>query len=314
MGRPGVSATVPVVYFAYRRTDLVVRTLAALRANGVTLIHAFSDGARDSGDEADVAEVRRVLRSVDWADLRLVERPANLGIHGVEAGIVRGITETLALHEEVVVCEDDIELAPGAYEYFVAALERYRSEPRVMTISGWTHPRVTPDDAHDAPHFTGRFFCWGWATWRRAWLGFPDASAAQLRDRCAALGVDIGKYGNDVTALFADTAAKPTWDYCFSLHMMLHGGLTLVPSRTMAAHIGYDLRASHPQDSTGWEDDPAPPPPTATIRWPEVREHPASAALLRRSLDVPPRPSLVGRIRRRLARLIGARPDAESRA
>jgi hypothetical protein len=303
-----------VAFFAYRRADLVARTLAALRANGVTLIHAFSDGARGDGDKADVAEVRRVLRSVDWADLRLVERPVNLGIDGTEAGIVRGITETLALHEEIVVCEDDIELAPGAYGYLVAALERYRAAPRVMSVSGWTHARLTPDDAHDAPHFTGRFVCWGWATWRRAWSGFPDSSAGRLRDACAARGIDIGKYGNDITALFADRAAKVTWDYCFSLHMMLHDGLTLLPPRTMAAHIGYDVRATHPQASTGWEDHPESPPPPATIRWPEVREHPASAGLYRRWLDVPPRPSLVGRIRRRLARLIGARADAETRA
>lgn len=310
-----MSATVPVVYFAYRRADLVARTLAALRANGVTLIHAFSDGARGGGDESDVAEVRRVLRSVDWADLRLVERPVNLGIEGVDSAIVRGITEALQLYEEIVVCEEDIELAPGAYEYFVAALERYRDEPRVMTISGWTHPRLTPDDAHDAPHFTGRFLCWGWATWRRAWSGFPDASAATLRAACVARGIDMGKYGNDVTAIFSDRTARVTWDYCFSLHLLLHDGLTLAPPRTMAAHIGYDHRgASHPQDSTGWEDYPVPPSPPATIRWPEVREHPLSAGLYRRWLDVPPRLSLVGRIRRRLARLIGARADAETRA
>src|ERR1035441_9936066 len=90
-GARRVSAPVPVAFFAYRRADLVARTLAALRANGVTLIHAFSDGARGDGDKADVAEVRRVLRSVDWADLRLVGRPGNLGIEGTEAGIVRGI-------------------------------------------------------------------------------------------------------------------------------------------------------------------------------------------------------------------------------
>jgi hypothetical protein len=306
-----VSVTVPVVYFAYRRADLVARSLAALRANGVTLIHAYSDGARDVGDEADVAEVRRTLRAVDWADLRLVERPVNLGIN---RSIIGGISDTLAAYGEIVVCEDDVELSRGAYGYFVAALERYRSEPRVMCIGGWTHERVTPNDARDAPHFTGRFPCWGWATWRRAWAGFPEMSAIQLRDRCIARGIDLAKYGDDVAAIVAGDAAKATWDYCFSLHMMLHDGLSLVPPRTMTAHIGYDARATHPQDDAGWEDHPVPPPAPDQVRWPDVRENPGSAVCWRRELNAPPPPSIVARVRRRLARLIGSGTRREPRA
>jgi hypothetical protein len=309
--RSRVSATVPVAYFAHSRADLVVRTLAALRENGVTLIYAFADGARSPEGQKDVDDVRRILRSVDWADLHLVERPVNVGI---DAGIVAGISETLGAHQEVVVCEDDIEMSPGTYEYFVAALERYRDEPRVMCISGWTHPRVTPAGARAAPHFTGRFPCWGWATWRRAWAGFPGMSAVELRDRCLAAGIDIGKYGEDVPAIFAGDAAKATWDYCFSLHMMLHGGLSLLPRHTLTAHIGYDARATHPQNDEGWEDHPESPPPPDQVRWPAVREEPDSAECWRRALNAPPRPSVVARIRRRLARLIATRAGREPRA
>jgi hypothetical protein len=299
-----VNATVPVAYFAYRRADLVTRTLAALRANGVMQIHAFSDGARGADDEADVAEVRRILRLVDWADLRLVERPVNVGI---EQGLINGISETLAAHEEIVVCEDDVEMVPGTYRYLVAALERYRNEPRAMSISAWTHPRLTPPDAHAAPHFTGRFVCWGWATWRRAWTGFPELSGAELRDRCVARGIDLARYGGDVPAAFVGDAPKTSWDYCFGLHMMLHDGLCLLPPRSMTAHIGYDGRATHEQNHVGWEDHPEPPPPPDQIHWPPVRENLNSAEYWRRAQD-PPRPSLAGRIRRRLARLLGARP------
>ena len=238
-----MSDRVPVVLFAFRRADLLARTLASLRANGVPLIYAFSDGPRDAGDEAGVAEVRSLLHNVDWAEMHVVERPVNVGL---TPSVVAGITAVLGIHEEVVVSEDDIEFAPGAYGYLVAALERYRSEPRAMSVSAWTHPRMTPADAHDAPHFTGRFICWGWATWRRAWNGFPGLSAAELRDRCLARGIDIGKYGRDIPDWYAAGVEHVGWDYMFGLHMMLHEGLMLLPPYAMTVHTGNDHRASHP--------------------------------------------------------------------
>ena len=295
-----MSAIVPVALFAFRRADLLARTLAALHANGVKLIYAFADGARNAGDEAEVADVRRLLDSVAWAEMHVVKRERNIGL---SASIISGISEVLALHDEIVVCEDDIEFAPGTYEYLVAALERYRNEPRVMCISGWTHPRMTPADAHVAPHFTGRFSCWGWGTWRRAWSGFGELSAIELRERCAARGIDIGTYGEDVAGAFVGSAERATWDYRFNLHMLLRDGLSLLPPRTMTAHIGYGERASNAGDGEGWEDHPEPPPAPGAVQWPAVRENPLSAECWRRAQDPPPRPPLLIRIARRLARI-----------
>jgi hypothetical protein len=296
-----MSGTVPVALFAFRRADLLARTLAALRANGVRLIYAFSDGARTESDEPGVVEVRRILHAVDWAELHLVQRPENIGLY---ASIVGGVSQVLSTHEQVVVCEEDIEFAPGAFAYMCEALERYRDEPRVMSIGGWTHPRMTPADAQDAPHFTGRFTEWGWATWRRAWAGFPEMTRDGLRTRCAARGLDLGQYGWDIADWFEEGAERDSWDYNFNLHMMLHDGLALLPPRAMTLHIGYDERSSHRQDRSVWNDRAESPPPPGQVRWPEVRENPASAELWRRATTPPPRPSFAKRVRRRLARMV----------
>ncbi len=280
---------------------MLVRTLAALRANGVPLIYAFSDGPRNASDTADVTEVRRVLRGVDWAEIHVVERPENVGLN---ASLIRGISEVLHIHDDVVVCEEDIEFSQGVYSYLLAALERYRDEPRVMSVGGWTHPRMTPSDARDVPHFTGRFTEWGWATWRRAWAGFPNVSPIELRDRCVARGIDFGKYGRDVADWVASNPEDLSWDYAFNLHMMLHDGLALLPPRAMTEHIGYDEKSTHPQDRSEWNDHAEPPPPLDQVQWPEVRENSGSAECWRRAMERPAPPSLMERIRRRLARLI----------
>jgi hypothetical protein len=307
-GAHGVNASVPVALFAFRRPDLLARALAALRVNRVPVIHAYSDGPRDESDVADVAEVRRMLRAVEWAEMRIVEHPVNVGLG---KSLIGGISETLAMHEEIVVCEDDIEMAAGTYRYLLAALDRYRNEPRVMCVNGWTHPRLTPADARTAPHFSGRFGGWGWATWRRAWDGFPVLAIEEWRKQCAARGIDIAKNGDDIADWVSRAGREIPWDMAFALYMMVRDGLTLMPARTMTAHIGYDPRASHVMDAEGWEDHPEPPPPLETIRWPEVRENPESARLWRQEMRPPPPPSLVQRIGRRLARLLkGGGPRA----
>jgi hypothetical protein len=292
---------VPVALFAFRRADLLARALAGLRANAVPLIYAFSDGARSESDAAGVADVRRLLGSVDWAEVRIVERAVNLGL---DVSLLTGITAALGGHDEVVICEDDIVMVEGAYAYLRAALEHYRNEPRVMCVNGWTHARVTPPDARDAPHFTGRFGGWGWATWRRAWAGFPETPAARLYADCTARGIDLTRNGRDILDWVTRDPNAVPWDVAFSLHMMLHDGLTLSPARSMTAHIGRDNRASHMPDLTGWDDRPEPPPPLDTIQWPAVGENPAAAALWRHAVDFTPKPSLLRRVRRRLARLL----------
>lgn len=295
-----MNEAIPVVVFAFRRADLLSRTLAALRANDVPVIYAFSDGPRNAADVADVAEVRRAFHAIDWAETHIVERPKNLGIN---AAIITGISETMAIRDEIVICEEDIVFMPGTYAYMCAALARYRNEARVMSVGGWTHPRMTPADAQDAPYFTGRFTEWGWATWRRAWDGFQGTSGAELRDRCIARGIDLGKYGRDIADWYAHGTSNESWDYDLNLHMLLRNGLTLLPSHAMTEHIGHDSRSVHQQDRTGWNDRAESPPSPSRIRWPEVRENPASAECWRRAMALPPRPSIVKRVVRRFAKM-----------
>ena len=145
-------APVPVVLFAYARPDHLRRTLEGLRENGVPLLLAFSDAPRKLSARAGVDEVRRILRAVDWTELKLVERPSNLGL-GIS--IRTGVEEALRDHEAILVFEDDLACVPGTYAWLCAALASYRDDPAVMSVTGWTHPRVTPRGV-GGPYFDGR--------------------------------------------------------------------------------------------------------------------------------------------------------------
>lgn len=273
---------VPVALFAFVRTDTLERTLDCLRRNGVRRIIAFSDGPRRKEEEERVARVRTLLRSVDWADVRVIERPRNLGL-GVS--LRTGVDEVLAEHESVIVVEDDLEFIPGTYAFLSEALARYRDEPRVMSVTGWTHPRTTPRDV-DAPYFDGRTECWLWGTWRRAWQGMDRDALSHMRE-AASRGIEPGRYGDDLVEMASDEAARNIWAVRWSFLHIARGGLCLRPPHPLVAHIGQDAHATNAGNDTRWLNERLGPLPMQPIQWPAPVEHPDCPRLWRAACGRP---------------------------
>jgi hypothetical protein len=270
--------TVPVVLFAYTRTDTLARTLASLRENGVPLIHAFSDGPRTAAQAPAVAEVRALLRGIHWAEVRLVERPENLGLG---RSIRAGVTAVLAEHERILVFEDDLVAAPGTYRYLCAALERYRNDENVLSVTGFTHPRIVPRGVR-GPYFDGRTECYVWGTWRRAWAGMEKDALTLMRE-AEARGVDRRAYGDDLVYMARDELARNIWAVRWTYLHLARGGLCLRPPRNLVHHIGVGGPATNAGNDYYWSIPIAGAPPAEPIEWPAPVEHPASRGLWRKA-------------------------------
>jgi len=269
---------IPVVVFCFRRPDLLERTLASLRADGVARIVAFSDGPRDRRDERDVSQVRDLLRSVSWCPIEVHERPVNLGLgRSVRTGVARALRD----HEAVIVVEDDLECQPGTYAYLGAALEHYAGDLRVMSVTGWTHPRITPAGLSGRPYFDGKAECWVWGTWRRSWVGM-HRSAMEIMRECAAGGIDVERYGSDMPKMAADAGPRNLWAVGWWYHHMLNGGLCLRPPHSLSEHTGWDDRATTTTaGALAWRNPRLEPCPPIPELWPEAVEHPDCARLWR---------------------------------
>jgi hypothetical protein len=275
-----MTPVIPVSLFAYARPEHLQRTLASLRENHVPLIYAFVDGPKNSQIEPLVHEVRNTLRQVDWCDIRLVERECNLGLG---ASILAGVRETLEKHEEVIVFEDDLICVPGTYEYLCAALEAYRNESRVMSVTGWTHPLSTPSGITDQPYFDGRAECWVWGTWRRAWQGMEEG-ALSLLQKCEEQGIDIYRYGADLVEMAKKEQAMNIWAVRFSYLHILKGGLCLRPPFSLVQHIGYDPQSVHLKNAAAnkWHVELPSACSLIPSQWPPAIEDPACSSLWQR--------------------------------
>ena len=269
---------IPVVLFAYARPDHLARVLACLREDRVPLIEVFADGAKGVADAGRVAEVRGMLRAIDWCEVRVIERAENLGLG---RNVLAGVSDVAARHAAFVVWEDDLICVPGTYAWVCAALLRYAGDPRVMSVTAWTHPRVTPRNIGNAPYFDGRAECWVWGAWSRSWRGMSEQDAFAKLAAAAALGVAAEVYGADLPVMAERERVQNIWAVRWLYHHLQHDGLCVRPPWSMVEHIGFDASATNAATATAWANPPlraAPPVPGA---WPESHEHPECRALWR---------------------------------
>jgi hypothetical protein len=292
-----MSLPTPVVLFAYARPDHLARVLECLKENQVPLIWFFSDGAKGLGDKARVHAVRDMLSEVDWCEIRITERSENLGLG---QSVLSGVTEVAKVYEQFVVWEDDLVCVPGTYAWIVAALDRYCDDAKVMSISAWTHPRVTPVEVGDAPYFDRRADCWVWGGYARSWSGMGETALTKMA-ALEATGEPADFYGADLPMQARDELPKNIWAVRWLYHHFQHERLCLRPPWSMVEHIGFD-EATNASGATNWINPELSDAPPVPVEWPTVVEHPACQALWQEAC---PQPGLVSRARRIASSLFG---------
>jgi hypothetical protein len=261
---------VPVVVFAYTRVDLLQQLLACLRRDQVPLLYVFCDGPKSERQRPATEAVRQLVRSIDWCQVRSTERSSNMGLG---QSILTGVTEVLSRHDSVIVFEDDLVFAPGTYRFFCEGLVRYQAEPKVTSITGWTHPSVNPAGTSSAPYFDGRSESWSFATWARAWSGM-DVGAAQRYLQCRIRDIDVYRYGADLVAMARAEHLRNLWAVRWAYHHMLQGGLCLRPGRSLVDHRGTDFEATNALNTEQWENPQLPDSADLSGPWPAPREAP----------------------------------------
>jgi hypothetical protein len=269
---------IPVVLFTYSRPDHLRKTLACLHENSIPLLYVFADGPKSPELAERVGEVRNVLYAIDWCEVRLVERNENLGLG---KSILTGVTEVFRQHETAIVFEDDLICVPGTYQYLCAALEYYKDNPNVMSVTGWTHPLVTPKSVSDQPYFDGRSESLGWGTWSSVWRGM-EQDALTLLDFCRNKNIDINRYGADLLIKAKNEQEMNIWSVRFRCLHMLLGGLCMRPPHSMVDHIGFDELGTNATGPSKWSHNELQKAPKIPLEWPDGIENPECSKLWRK--------------------------------
>lgn len=163
----------PVVLFVYNRPEHTKKVLESLSENLLakeTDLYVFSDAAKSEKGQEKVDEVRALIRKTDWRKnfqkVTVVEAAENKGLAN---SIIGGVSSVLKDYGKVIVLEDDLILSPYFLQYMNGALDFYKDDPKIWSVSGYSSPmkslRRYPHDVF----YSYRGCSWGWATWEDRW-------------------------------------------------------------------------------------------------------------------------------------------------
>jgi hypothetical protein len=126
----------PVALLLFNRPSTTARILDAIRTVRPRQLFLIADGPRAThpNDAQQCAAARAAAEAVDWE----CERHTNYASDnlGIKARVDSGLNWLFAQVDEAIVLEDDCLPHPTFFRFCEELLERYRDQPRVMTISG----------------------------------------------------------------------------------------------------------------------------------------------------------------------------------
>jgi hypothetical protein len=242
----------PVVLFLYNRPASTARVLAAIRRARPDRLVVVADGPRSAADAEACHAARRAVAEIDWpCRVERIYSDENLGCG---RRLSSGLDAVFELHETAIILEDDCLPTDSFFPFCRELLERFRDEPRVMTISGFNALGEYPE-TNDSYLFARMAVVWGWASWRRAWRLYDVRAArahdADAGDRLRAVIGDPALAEHLLTRALETVAGRhDTWDYQWMFCQMLADGLTVLPRRSLIRNIGFDDRATHTRKRT----------------------------------------------------------------
>jgi acetyltransferase-like isoleucine patch superfamily enzyme len=242
----------PVVLFVYNRPWHTEQTLKALAKNELanqSVLFVYSDGVKENAAEEQVErvrEVRKLVLSKQWCkEVHIIESLTNKGL---AESIITGVTEVVQKYGRIIVLEDDIISSKGFLRFMNDALDIYESENRVMHITGFMYPhrnkKLPETFFYPLPYPGG-----GWATWNRAWNYFNNDHHFLYNyfDRnklWRKFNTASGKYLQyQLEQNIAGT--MKTWFIKWHACLIMQGGLTLFPNKSLIHNSGFDGSGEH---------------------------------------------------------------------
>src|SRR5580704_6189537 len=241
---------VPILFFVFNRPDLTGEVMSVLRQLGPKRLFIAADGPRTNEDEGENELCRRtraVATTIDWeCELKTLFRDKNRGCGPAVSGAIAWFFEQV---EEGIILEDVCLPSFSFFEFCKYALEKFRNDPRIGTISGDYF--LPPELFFEQPYYFSKYFqIWGWATWRRAWQKYRFNLSFESEENWLKIFDDIhptqleSKYWMEVLRGL-EKGIVNTWDYQMMLISWRERFLHVAPTKNLVSNIGYRADATH---------------------------------------------------------------------
>lgn len=237
-----INACAPIALFVFNRPDILNDVINALKKNelsDMSEIFIFSDNAKTENQVKSVKKVREIIKNVTgFKSVNIIERENN---YGLSKSIITGINHVLSYHKNIIVLEDDHITSPKFLKYMNMALETFKDEQKIASISGYSYP--TKNKLPDY-FFLKRIECWGWATWSDQWSSFNDDGnylLNEIKKRKQEKEFDFNNSFSFVKMLEDQTnGLNDSWAIRWDASVFLSDKLNLYPGKSFVQNIGMD--------------------------------------------------------------------------
>lgn len=244
----------PIALFTYNRLCETKQTIQALEKNFLakeSLLYVFSDGGKKEKDIKLVSEVRQYLKSVNgFKDIILFEAKENKGL---AYSIINGVTEVICKHGKIIVLEDDLITSANFLDYMNQALNFYKNNEKIISISGYTLNLPNLKNYSEDYYIGLRASSWGWATWLDKW----DATDWEVNDykdfvKSLKKRKDFYNIGTDMPKMLKNQMEGKidSWAIRWCYHQFKNELWTVFSSKSKVNSIGINENATHTKGVT----------------------------------------------------------------
>lgn len=246
----------PIVLFTYNRLEETQRTICALQkdllAEDSELI-IFSDGPKNEEGQKKINLIREYLWTIKgFKRIQIIESKVNKGLAN---SIIDGVTEIIKEYGRVIVLEDDLITSPNFLNFMNQALDFYKNDNQIISISGYTLDLSNLPGTKDF-YFGYRASSWGWATWEDRWKNIDwDLSDYHefKEDRNSRKKFNRG--GSDLSKMIDNqvTGKIDSWAIRFCYHQYKYNLKTVFSTKSKIKSIGFGSDATHTSNTKRFE-------------------------------------------------------------
>jgi len=239
----------PIVLFVYNRPWHTQQAVEALQRNELAQeseLFIYCDNAKNEDARQKVDEVRDYIKTIDgFKKVTIVKREKNWGLAN---SIIEGVTKIINEYGKIIVLEDDLVTSPYFLKFMNEALEFYKDEEKVFTVSGYSDITI-PNNYIDEVYFAHISTSWGWATWKKKWNTVDwdiDSYMYIFEDEklYTQLLKKVGKPRLDMLKMQQEGKID-SWAVRRLFSQLIQEKMTVFPSKTFVRNIGFDGTGVH---------------------------------------------------------------------
>lgn len=239
----------PIALFTYNRLEETKQTILALQNNYLAKdseLFMFSDGPKNKASSDKIQAVRDYLKNIKgFKSVTIYESDLNKGL---AKSIIEGVSRVLENSDRVIVMEDDLVSTPNFLDFMNQALDFYKEDRAVFSISGYTLNLPSLKNAKNDFYFGYRASSWGWGIWKDRWLPIDwevkDYSTF-VKDKKGVTNFKRG--GSDMPRMLKNQMIGKidSWAIRFCYHQFKENLMTVFPKTSKIKSIGFSEEATH---------------------------------------------------------------------